>query len=772
MAKTIPPDPRQRLLEACLKLFANRGYAGTSVQEITGEAKVTKPTLYYYFGNKEGLFQALVDQAMDERLRLIRAAAPPEKDTVEQLTGIIVAVTDFARRQPDLLRLCFSIAFAAPEEFPAGCKKRHKMGESYFFVREIIRMGLERGALNAAFSLDELTQAYFQMVQHSTVLTVLASKMKRENLPVRLPPPMEARRTVELFLTGAAGKKVAKTGGKATRNIRGLTKAVTAMAVFLGLSLLSASGQATNALLVTNVAPAAAATVPTNVAPVTSTTGAMASSTPEINAAPPTPVLAVTEPTALPADARPVPEAVKASHPELATVSPIAANARNPRALDLQTCFQLTAVRDDSLKISMQDIYVAQAQLSQSIAALWPSFSVNNQQEYIHYNNSVNGSLGFLSGLSIPGSSGSSSLGNSTSSGNTSYTSQSNVTMNYTILNGGQNWNNVGASAAAIAAKKQTLARDYQTIYQDVAQAFYDVLEYEGDLVIQHDLIDALQARVDDLRDRVALGRSRPAESLQAQTDLANAKVTFEQQKGSLNASKETLAFYIGIPSDAFELKDTQQFPKTSDLEWYLGHSASRPDVLSQVESLRQAERLLSVAKGELWPTVTASGNYLASQDPVSNNIDATVVLEISMPIFDGGLILGQIHQNKELVRQSALNVEQLQRTADQDTRTAYVNFNASAAQVVVLREAAILAAKNLEAQVDDYRRGVVSNLDVLTALQDYQTARQQLHNANMQARLNLINLHVAAGMAARGPGANNQALPVTTTTGTAKSSP
>jgi outer membrane protein len=178
------------------------------------------------------------------------------------------------------------------------------------------------------------------------------------------------------------------------------------------------------------------------------------------------------------------------------------------------------------------------------------------------------------------------------------------------------------------------------------------------------------------------------------------------------------------------------------------------------LESLRQAERNLSVAQGQLWPTITANGDFLASQDPTSNNIDATMTLEASMPIFDGGLIIGQIHQNKELVRQSRLNVEQLQRTADQDTRTAYVNFDASVAQVVVLREAATLAAKNFEAQVDDYRRGVVSNLDVLTALQDYQTARVQLHNSNMQARLDLINLHVAAGLAATGPNANNQALP------------
>jgi outer membrane protein len=387
--------------------------------------------------------------------------------------------------------------------------------------------------------------------------------------------------------------------------------------------------------------------------------------------------------------------------------------------------------------------------MSQSIAALWPTFTVNNQQQFLHYRGPASG------GFSIEG--------NSTITGNRNYTSQSHVQMTYTIFNGGQNWNNVGASSAAIAAKKQTLARDYQTIYQDVAQAFYNALEYEGDMNVEADLIDALSARVDDLRDRVNLGRSRPSELLQAQTDLANAKFTYEQQRGSLNAAKETVAFYTGIPSANLKLKDTQEFPSAAQLEYYVHHSGTRPDVLSQLESLRQAERNLSVAEGQLLPTITANGDFLASQDPATNNIDATMTLEASMPIFDGGLIAGQIHQNHEMVRQSRLNVEQLQRTADQDTRTAYANFDASVAQVVVLREAAQLAAKNFEAQVDDYRRGVVANLDVLTALQDYQTARIQLHDANMQARLNLINLHVAAGMAATGPGANNQALPKST---------
>jgi outer membrane protein len=732
MGKTVI-DPRQRLLDAGLKLFADRGYAGTSIQEIIVEAGVAKPTLYYYFANKAGLFQAIVDRALDERLHLMREAAPPGKETAEQLVDIIVAVTEFAARKPHVLRLCFAIAFAAPEEFPAAFKKHDKMVETYLFLREIVTLGLQRGVLDGSFTVDELTQSYFHLVQHSTAMGTFESTKRREH-SIPLPPKMTPRRVVDLFTRGA-GRDGNVSRGRAKRKFfpsrSGLAKAL-ALVVALGLSTMGARAQGTNAT--ETVVPATNYPAADSVAP------------PDFGDTP-IPPSGTKAPPDL-ADVRAVPPVVRESHPEQALVSPISQYANDPRALDLQTCFQLTAVRDDSLKISLQDVRIAQAQLSQAMAALWPTFTATNQQEFLHYINPVAEGFNIVNGSTI--------------TGERNYTSDSHVTMNYTILNGGQNWNNVGANAAAIAAKKQTMARDYQTIYQDVAQAFYNVLQFEGDVAIQRDLIGGLAARVEDLKDRVSLGRSRPSEMLQAQTDLANARATVQQQIGSINAAAETLAYYTGIPADRLKLKDTQRFPSVAQLEYYLRQSGTRPDILSQVESLRQAERNLSVAKGQLWPTVSAQGDYLASQDPTSNQIDGTMSLQISMPIFDGGLILGQIHQNHEMVRESALNVEQLQRTADQDTRTAYVNFNASVAQVVVLREVAVLSAKNLEAQVEDYRRGVVSNLDVLTALQDYQTARQALHNANMQTQLDLINLHVAAGMAARGPNANNLALPST----------
>ena len=56
---------RERILLAAASLFANKGYAGTSVREIVQTAGVTKPTLYYYFKNKEELYVRLMDLAVE-----------------------------------------------------------------------------------------------------------------------------------------------------------------------------------------------------------------------------------------------------------------------------------------------------------------------------------------------------------------------------------------------------------------------------------------------------------------------------------------------------------------------------------------------------------------------------------------------------------------------------------------------------------------------------------------------------------------------------------
>jgi AcrR family transcriptional regulator len=50
---------KQTILNKALELFSAKGYDGVSVSELTEAAGITKPTLYYYFGSKEGVFEAV-----------------------------------------------------------------------------------------------------------------------------------------------------------------------------------------------------------------------------------------------------------------------------------------------------------------------------------------------------------------------------------------------------------------------------------------------------------------------------------------------------------------------------------------------------------------------------------------------------------------------------------------------------------------------------------------------------------------------------------------
>jgi AcrR family transcriptional regulator len=86
-------ETRAKLIAAGRKAFAERGYADASMDDFTAEAGLTRGALYHHFGDKKGLFQAVVSQIdaeMAERLRRRAAQAPSRWESfVEEGIGYI-----------------------------------------------------------------------------------------------------------------------------------------------------------------------------------------------------------------------------------------------------------------------------------------------------------------------------------------------------------------------------------------------------------------------------------------------------------------------------------------------------------------------------------------------------------------------------------------------------------------------------------------------------------------------------------------------------------
>ena len=102
-----------RLLDAGLKLFANRGYAGAAVHEITDEARVAKPTLYYYFESKENLYLAALEmisaKIRDRTLAVfLRESSPGERvlrSALEHFDRILTQHEFQGLMQQEMIRL-------------------------------------------------------------------------------------------------------------------------------------------------------------------------------------------------------------------------------------------------------------------------------------------------------------------------------------------------------------------------------------------------------------------------------------------------------------------------------------------------------------------------------------------------------------------------------------------------------------------------------------------------------------------------------------------
>jgi len=189
---------RQKILDAALKQFAHRGYSGASVQAIVDSAKVTKPTLYYYFANKAALYKALVDSAHDERFRLMQDAAVKGQTLEEKLVEILDALFEFLKEHRELMRLAFATAFASPGELPAKMDYLKRPQRNFEFVHSLIKNDLKTGKLNRRFGSEELAYGFWGLMNvHVMAHLVLPnSRLNRKT----------AEGIVDLFLAGAAKK--------------------------------------------------------------------------------------------------------------------------------------------------------------------------------------------------------------------------------------------------------------------------------------------------------------------------------------------------------------------------------------------------------------------------------------------------------------------------------------------------------------------------------------------------------------------------------------
>ena len=134
-------EPRQQILDAALKLFAQKGYAATTVREIVDTVGITAPSLYYYFGNKEGLYMELmqthcaqIDSVLESHLHTSASARNRLKNLVDKIFLHVIEDKDF-------FRLMFTIYYG-PSQGAPYCDFISYHVKFHAAIRKIIEEGI------------------------------------------------------------------------------------------------------------------------------------------------------------------------------------------------------------------------------------------------------------------------------------------------------------------------------------------------------------------------------------------------------------------------------------------------------------------------------------------------------------------------------------------------------------------------------------------------------------------------------------------------------
>jgi AcrR family transcriptional regulator len=109
------------MYEHATRLFAERGFAGTSLQDIADAVGITRPALYYYVKSKDELLAKLVTEVTDGPLNeLNELVARPELDAVGKLRGIVSIIVVRRATQPARFRLLIRSEAELPAELTAA----------------------------------------------------------------------------------------------------------------------------------------------------------------------------------------------------------------------------------------------------------------------------------------------------------------------------------------------------------------------------------------------------------------------------------------------------------------------------------------------------------------------------------------------------------------------------------------------------------------------------------------------------------------------------
>ncbi len=305
-------------------------------------------------------------------------------------------------------------------------------------------------------------------------------------------------------------------------------------------------------------------------------------------------------------------------------------------------------------------------------------------------------------------------------------------------------------------AKQQLLLR--------VAEAYFNVLAAEDSLEAQVVARQAFERQLEQARRRFEVG-------LIARTDVEETQAAFDRSVAAEIEAQRILAteqerlreiigeYVVDLASPGDELPLVSPDPENPD-EWVRAALQQNLALISARLQADIAQDDIRLARAERLPRLTLQSSY-SSDDfggetrvkgvpdprPITRDTEGyNWSINLTVPLFTGGLNSSRIQQSVYSHRASVQAVERVARETERATRDAYLGVVSSISQVRALRQAVASAQTALEATEAGYEVGTRTSVEVQTSLEALTRAQTDYAAARYNYILNRLRLMQAAG--------------------------
>lgn len=303
------------------------------------------------------------------------------------------------------------------------------------------------------------------------------------------------------------------------------------------------------------------------------------------------------------------------------------------------------------------------------------------------------------------------------------------------------------ADAEYEAARQGTILR--------VAEAYFNLLAAQDNLATAEASKRAISQQLRQTQQRFEVGLSAITDVHEAQAGYDAAVAAELAAKNELDVARENLRAIIGRdPVAPATLKDQVPLlnPEPADItQWTKSAREQNLSLLAAEAAARVAAEEMNRRQAGHYPTLDLVASHSKSDSTDYDNYGSEtdtnrIGLQLSVPLYSGGLTTAQTREARALYAQATENLEQQRRSTIRDTRSAYLAVTTGISQVKARQQALSSAQTALEATQAGFEVGTRTAVDVLNAQQVRFQAQSEFYRARYDYILATLQLKQAAG--------------------------